>query len=380
MANIIGKWIGSGTELVLTKPKLGMDEAMKRYAEYIAKKNAEAASREIAEMSTQTSLMKQALGQSDLAASRLSPIGSGSVDWAAKTISRDIAKSGDATIVNATEISMRNGARTLKMSDAFVQKSLKLNMSKQMKRSFKQMNMKLKRLAANNPRAAAVLTYGTGATAVTEGAYLLWKYFDEKENDPHQNGDLITWLTDNVKRGEDRRSGAAISIDNDNDSFSTDEKELILLLSLLPSHIRNWLSANLDNDYLIYAKPDSDLTIYATNKDCDFQDVVEAVRDLSFMFGTEIKDFVDKGDFIASKEGMYIVGPAADSAKFHYGVQHTVIPFLTHTYLVTGGQTGEHLDYIRGKAKNLYFDLMSEFRLTGNVECELLARTVYNYL
>lgn len=380
MASLIGKGLGTAAEMVVYKPKMGMDEAMRRYAEYMAKKDVEAAAKEAAEITAGDIALKKAIGQSVESTSRLAPIGSGSAEWVTKTIARDVALIGDQAVDKSVSVGMRSGAKTLSMSDAYVQKGLKEGISKQMKRSSKHMGLKLKKFAKNNPKSAAFIKYGAGLTAIGGVAYTIWDYFDDSDTDSHKNGDLIDWLTENGEKAAARRAGASLAMDHNPDELSTDEKELIVLISLLPNHIRNWLTANMDNDYLLYAKPDSDINIFATYKDCDFQDVAEAVRDLSFMLGTEIKDFVDKGDFIASREGMYIVGPSAESAKFHYAIQSTVIPFLTHTYLVTGGQTGEHLDMIRDNAVNLYTSLMTEFRLTGNVECELLARTVYNYL
>lgn len=168
---------------------------------------------------------------------------------------------------------------------------------------------------------------------------------------------------------------AGLYIDQDDDTISKEETMLLMLLDILPDHIKKYLIASMDNDIMVFCNPDGDIERCAVPLGCDRDSIYEAIKDISFLFSKEIAPFVVEGKFTVSNNTHLLLGNHSGEAegKFKYGIVNEAIPYLAHAYAITGGMDGEHKEVIAAKASAIWKRSWETFRSTAQTSAIELA-------
>lgn len=282
------------------------------------------------------------------------------------------ATSGSASwLANKSITSTGMGLRYGKKSTKALSRSTYTNIS----RSLKKTGIKIARFKKNSPTAMKMI-YGGAAAGVTAGVIHFWGDDIASRIDKLFSTDIVKLVTDMENKGRDGNTiMAGLYIDQDDDTISKEEAELLMLLDILPDHIKKFLIASMDNDIMVFCNPDGDIERCAVPVGCDHTSIYEAIKDISFLFSKEIAPFVVEGKFTVGTNTHILLGNLSGDAegKFKYGIVNEAIPYLAHAYAITGGVDGEHKEIISAKATAIWKRSWETFRSTAQTSAIELA-------
>lgn len=274
------------------------------------------------------------------------------------------ATSGSATwLANKSVTSTGMGLRYGSKSTRALSRSTYTNIS----RSLKKTGIKFARFKKNSPTAVKLL-YGGAAIGATAGAVHFWGDDVASWIDKLFSTDITKLVHDLETKGKDGNIiMAGLYIDQDDDTISKEEAKLLMLLDMLPDHIKNFLIASMDNDIMVFCNPDGDIERCAVPIGCDQSSIYEAIKDISFLFSKEIAPFVVEGKFTVGTNTHILLGvhSGETEGKFKYGIVNEAIPYLAHAYAITGGMDGEHKEVIAAKAAGIWKRSWETFRSTA---------------